>query len=153
MPESGTAVVRLLDEVGAVLVTKLFLGALTFDEAWHGGKTRNPWNLEEGSSGSSTGSVAAVTAGCIGFAIGSETLGSIISPADRCGTVGLRPTFGRIPRSAEDSALILQAPDRFDPSDPGSATFRSISMPAQTSRRLWSVTIRPGLPSGRTAMR
>ena len=138
LPGSDARVVALLEEAGAVLVAKLSLGALAWGELWHKGRTRNPWNLEEGSSGSSAGSGAAVAAGCVGFAIGSETLGSILSPADRCGTVGLRPTFGRVPRtgamalcwsldklgpltrSVEDSMLVLQAIDRFDAADPGS---------------------------------
>ena len=138
VPSRDATVVRLLEEAGAVLVAKLSLGALAYGDVWHGGRTRNPWNPDEGSSGSSAGSAAAVAAGCVGFAIGSETLGSIIGPADRCGVVGLRPTFGRVPRagamalcwsldklgpltrSAEDAALVLKALDRFDPADPGS---------------------------------
>jgi len=138
MPKADARVVTLLEEAGAVLVAKLSLGALAWGELWHKGKTRNPWNLEEGSSGSSAGSGAAVAAGCVGFAIGSETLGSILSPSDRCGTVGLRPTFGRVPRTgamalcwsldklgpltrgAEDTVLVLEAIDRFDAADPGS---------------------------------
>ena len=138
-PGEDAAVVRLLHEAGAVLVAKLSLGALAYGDVWHGGRTRNPWNLDEGSSGSSAGSGATVAAGCVGFAIGSETLGSIISPADRCGTVGLRPTFGRVPRTGamalcwsldklgpltrgvEDTALILKALNSHDADDPGSA--------------------------------
>ena len=138
MPRSDARVVALLEQAGAVLVAKLSLGALAWGEVWHKGKTRNPWNLGEGSSGSSAGSGAAVAAGCVGFAIGSETLGSILSPADRCGTVGLRPTFGRVPRTGamalcwsldklgpltrgvEDTMLVLEAIDAFDAADPGS---------------------------------
>jgi len=139
VPRADARVVELLDQAGAVLIAKLSLGALAYGEVWHGGVTRNPWNLEEGSSGSSAGSAAAVSAGCVGFAIGSETLGSIVSPADRCGTVGLRPTFGRVPRTGamalcwsldklgplargvEDTALVLDAINAADARDPGSA--------------------------------
>ncbi|TVR38825.1 MAG: amidase [Bacteroidia bacterium] len=91
-------VVQKLDEAGAILVAKLTLGALAMGDVWHGGQTRNPWNLEQGSSGSSAGSAAAVSAGLVPFAIGSETLGSIVSPSTRCGVTGLRPTFGRVSR-------------------------------------------------------
>lgn len=91
-------VVQKLDEAGAILVAKLTLGALAMGDVWHSGQTRNPWNLEQGSSGSSAGSAAAVSAGLVPFAIGSETLGSIVSPSTRCGVTGLRPTFGRVSR-------------------------------------------------------
>ena len=102
--DRDAAVVRRLDEAGAVLVAKLALGALAMGDVWHGGKTRNPWNPEEGSSGSSAGPAAAVAAGLVGFAIGTETRGSIISPCTRCGATGLRPTFGRVSR---DGAMAL----------------------------------------------
>ncbi|MEZ6063330.1 MAG: amidase [Planctomycetaceae bacterium] len=96
----GTAAVaRRLDDAGAVLVAKLSLGALAMGDDWYGGKTRNPWNPEQGSSGSSAGSAAAVAAGLVPLAIGSETLGSIVSPCKRCGVAGLRPTFGRVSRA------------------------------------------------------
>ena len=98
IPDENATVVRKLEEAGAVLVAKLTLGALAMGDVWFEGKTRNPWNLEQGSSGSSAGPAAATVAGLVGFAIGTETLGSIISPATRCGTAGLRPTFGRISR-------------------------------------------------------
>ena len=91
-------VVKRLDEAGAVLVAKLTLGALAMGDVWFGGKTRNPWNPEDGSSGSSAGSSAAVAAGLVGFALGTETRGSIVSPCTRCGATGLRPTFGRVSR-------------------------------------------------------
>jgi len=118
-------VARRLDDAGAVLVAKLTLGAIAMGDQWFGGMTRNPWNTEQGSSGSSAGSAAATAAGCVGFSLGSETLGSIISPSRRCGTTGLRPTFGRVSRygcmtlawsmdkigpicrSVEDCALVL----------------------------------------------
>jgi Asp-tRNA(Asn)/Glu-tRNA(Gln) amidotransferase A subunit family amidase len=124
--EDATVVTRL-DKAGAVLVAKLSLGALAMDDRWFGGKTRNPWNPAQGSSGSSAGSASAVAAGCVAFAIGSETLGSISSPSTRCGCTGLRPTFGLVPRtgamalswsmdklgpicrSVEDTALVLNA--------------------------------------------
>ncbi len=138
VPDRDAAVVRLLRKAGAVLVAKLTLGALAYGDVWFGGKTRNPWNLEEGSSGSSAGSAAATAAGLVGFAIGSETLGSIIAPSMRCGTAGLRPTFGRVPRTGamalsysmdklgpicrtvEDTALVLNAINAYDRGDPGS---------------------------------
>lgn len=91
-------VIERLEEAGAVLIAKLTLGALAYGDIWHGGKTKNPWNLEEGSSGSSAGSASATAAGLVGFAIGTETYGSIVSPATRCGVTGLRPTFGRVSR-------------------------------------------------------
>jgi Asp-tRNA(Asn)/Glu-tRNA(Gln) amidotransferase A subunit family amidase len=120
-------VVRKLEAGGAVLAAKLSLGALAQGDVWFGGRTRNPWNLEQGSRGSSAGSAASVVAGLVGFTIGSETLGSITSPSDRCGATGLRPTFGRVSRhgamalswtmdklgplcrSVEDCATVLQA--------------------------------------------
>src|SRR5262249_23233225 len=92
-------VVQRLDAAGAVLVAKLTLGALAQGDKWFGGMTRNPWNPKQGSSGSSAGSSSATSAGCLAFAIGSETLGSISSPSTRCGATGLRPTFGRVPRT------------------------------------------------------
>ena len=125
--DEDATVVERLDEAGAVLVAKLALGALAMGDKWFGGRTRNPWNPKQGSSGSSAGSASAVAAGCVGFAIGSETLGSISSPSTRCGATGLRPTFGFVPRtgamalswtmdklgpitrSAQDCALVLEA--------------------------------------------
>jgi Asp-tRNA(Asn)/Glu-tRNA(Gln) amidotransferase A subunit family amidase len=97
--EEDATVVKRLDEAGAVLIAKLTLGELAMGDVWFGGMTRNPWSLEQGSSGSSAGSASATAAGCVSFAIGSETLGSISSPSTRCGVTGLRPTFGRVPRS------------------------------------------------------
>jgi len=99
VPDRDAAVVRRLDEAGAVLVAKLSLGALAYGDIWHEGRTNNPWNLEQGSSGSSAGSAAATAAGLVGFSIGTETLGSIVSPCMRCGATGLRPTFGRVSRA------------------------------------------------------
>ncbi|HEX7284682.1 MAG TPA: amidase, partial [Candidatus Angelobacter sp.] len=97
--EEDATVVKRLDEAGAVLLAKLTLGALALGDKWFGGMTRNPWNTQQGSSGSSAGSASATAAGCVAFAIGSETLGSISSPSTRCGTTGLRPTFGLVPRT------------------------------------------------------
>ena len=88
-----------LKEAGAVLIAKLTLGALAMDDYWFGGRTKNPWNVLEGSSGSSAGSAAATVAGLVPFAIGTETYGSIISPSTVCGATGLRPTFGSVSRS------------------------------------------------------
>lgn len=136
--DEKASVARRLEEAGAVMLAKLTLGALAQGDRWFGGMTRNPWNPQEGSSGSSAGSAAAVAAGLVAFAIGSETLGSIVSPCRRCGVTGLRPTFGRvsrygcmtlawtmdklgpIARSAEDCALVLAAIHGRDPLDPAS---------------------------------
>ena len=125
--DQTATVVSKLEAAGAVMVVKLTLGALAMGDVWYGGKTRNPWNLLRGSSGSSAGSASAVVAGLIPFAIGSETLGSIVSPSTECGATGLRPTFGRVSRygamtlcwsldklgplvrSAEDAAIVLDA--------------------------------------------
>ncbi|CAN5734088.1 amidase [soil metagenome] len=120
-------VVERLDAAGAVLIAKLTMGALAQGDLWFGARTRNPWNMKQGSSGSSAGSASAAAAGCVGFALGTETLGSISSPSTRCGVTGLRPTFGFVPRtgamalswsmdkigpicrSVEDCALVLSA--------------------------------------------
>jgi len=99
VPAEDAAIVKRLHDAGAVLVAKLSLGALALNDIWFGGQTMNPWLLEEGASGSSAGPGAATAAGLVGFAIGSETGGSIVSPSMRCGITGLRPTFGRVPRS------------------------------------------------------
>ncbi len=138
VPDGDARVVELLRSAGAVLLGKTTLGALAYGDIWFGGKTRNPWNLNEGSSGSSAGSASATAAGLCGFAIGTETLGSITSPSQRCGTTGLRPTFGRVSRagamvlcwsldkigpicrSVEDCALVLAAINGGDPADRGS---------------------------------
>jgi Asp-tRNA(Asn)/Glu-tRNA(Gln) amidotransferase A subunit family amidase len=126
VPSADSAVVMRLNTAGAVLVAKLSLGAFALNDVWFGGQTMNPWLLEEGSSGSSAGPGSAVAAGLVGFAIGSETGGSIVSPSMRCGVTGLRPTFGRVARtgamtlcwsldklgpmarSVEDTALVLE---------------------------------------------
>jgi len=97
--DTDATVVQRLDKAGAILIAKLTLGALAQGDHWYGGITRNPWNPKQGSSGSSAGPASATAAGCVGFSIGSETLGSISSPSTRCGTTGLRPTFGFVPRT------------------------------------------------------
>ena len=99
IPVEDATVTKRLNEAGAVLVAKLSLGALALNDVWFGGQTMNPWLLEEGSSGSSAGPGSAVAAGLVAFAIGSETQGSIVSPSMRCGVTGLRPTYGRVPRT------------------------------------------------------
>jgi len=127
VPNADSAVVKRLYDAGAVLVAKLSLGALALNDIWFGGQTMNPWLLEEGASGSSAGPGAATAAGLVAFSIGSETGGSIVAPAMRCGVTGLRPTYGRVPRtgamtlcwsldklgpmtrSVEDAMLVLQA--------------------------------------------
>jgi Asp-tRNA(Asn)/Glu-tRNA(Gln) amidotransferase A subunit family amidase len=141
VPKDDAAVVQKLNEAGAVLVAKLSLGALALNDIWFGGQTVNPWLLEEGASGSSAGPGAATAAGLVGFSIGSETGGSIVSPSMRCGVTGLRPTYGRVPRTGamtlcwsldklgpmtrgvEDALLVLQAisgPDAGDVNSIGS---------------------------------
>lgn len=135
IPKDDAAVVKRLNDAGAVLIAKLSLGALALNDIWFGGQTMNPWLLEEGASGSSAGPGAATAAGLVGFAIGSETGGSIVSPSMRCGVTGLRPTYGRVPRtgamtlcwsldklgpmtrSVEDALLVLQAISGQDPGD------------------------------------
>jgi len=97
--EENATVYKKLREAGAVLVAKLSMGALAMGDVWFGGTTRNPWDLEQGSSGSSAGSASATVAGLVGFSIGTETYGSIVSPSTRCGASGLRPTFGRVSRA------------------------------------------------------
>lgn len=96
--ETEATVVRLLREAGAVLIAKLTTGELAGGDQWFGGRTNNPWDLNEGSSGSSAGPSSATAAGCVAFGIGTETSGSILSPSTRCGVTGLRPTFGRVSR-------------------------------------------------------
>jgi Asp-tRNA(Asn)/Glu-tRNA(Gln) amidotransferase A subunit family amidase len=142
VPATDAAVTARLNQAGAVLVAKLSLGALALNDIWFGGETLNPWVPEEGSSGSSAGPAAAVAAGLVGFAIGSETQGSIVSPSMRCGVTGLRPTFGRVPRtgamtlswtcdklgpmtrSVEDTMLVLQAISGPDAGDVASVPSR-----------------------------
>ena len=138
VPDEDAMVVYKLAEAGAVLLGKASLGALAYGDVWFGGTTRNPWNPGEGSTGSSAGSASAVAAGLAGFALGTETMGSIVSPAMRCGVVGLRPTFGRVSRAGamalcwsldkigpicrrvEDAAAILSAINGADARDPAS---------------------------------
>jgi Asp-tRNA(Asn)/Glu-tRNA(Gln) amidotransferase A subunit family amidase len=142
IPAEDAAVVKRLDAAGAVLVAKLSLGALALNDIWFGGQTMNPWLLEEGASGSSAGPGAATAAGLVGFSIGSETGGSIVSPSMRCGVTGLRPTYGRVPRTGamtlcwsldklgpmtrgvEDSLLVLHAISAQDPGDSASVHSR-----------------------------
>ncbi len=136
MLDYDAAVVEKLEAAGAVLVAKLTLGALAWGDVWYGGKTRNPWNTEQGSSGSSAGPASAVSAGLVPFAIGTETYGSIVSPSTICGTTGLRPTFGAVSRhgamalswsmdkigpicrTANDCAIVFEAIRGKDERDP-----------------------------------
>jgi Asp-tRNA(Asn)/Glu-tRNA(Gln) amidotransferase A subunit family amidase len=133
--DETATVVKKLEEAGAVLVAKLSMGALAMGDLWFGGRTRNPWNTKLGSSGSSAGSASAASAGLVAFAIGTETVGSIVSPSRQCGVTGLRPTFGRVSRygamtlswtmdkvgpicrSAEDCAIIFNIIRGEDPKD------------------------------------
>lgn len=138
VPAEDSVVIARLSAAGAVLIAKLSLGALALNDIWFGGQTMNPWLLEEGASGSSAGPGSATAAGLVGFSIGSETQGSIIAPSMRCGVTGLRPTYGRVPRtgamtlcwsmdklgpmtrSVEDTMLVLQAITGPDAGDVGS---------------------------------
>lgn len=151
-PEKA-AVVEKLEQAGAVLLAKLTLGSLAWGDVWFGGVTKNPWKVDQGSSGSSAGPASATAAGLVGFAIGSETLGSIVSPSTRCGVTGLRPTFGRISkhgamalawtmdklgpmaRSAEDCALVFASVHGADPRDPSSVN-AGFHWPAGDPRKL-----------------
>jgi len=135
MLDETAGIIKKLEEAGAILVAKTTLGALAMGDVWFADTTRNPWNLEEGSSGSSAGSASATAAGLLPFAIGTETLGSIVSPSTRCGTTGLRPTYGRVSRSgamalswsmdkvgpicrsATDCAIVFDAIRGLDPAD------------------------------------
>ena len=135
VPDADATIVKRLRAAGAVLLGKTSVGALAYGDIWYGGVTRNPWNLNEGSSGSSAGSASATAGGLCAFAIGTETLGSITSPSQRCGTTGLRPTFGRVSRagamalcnsldkvgpicrSVEDTAIVLAALNGGDVND------------------------------------
>ena len=153
--EYDATVVQRLEEAGAVLMAKLTLGALAQGDVWFGGRTRNPWNTEQGSSGSSAGPASATVAGLVGFSIGSETLGSIVSPSTRCGATGLRPTFGRVSRAGamalswsmdklgpicrtvEDCALVFDAiygPDGKDPTVVETPYVWDASVPLATLR-------------------
>ncbi|MFN3596970.1 MAG: amidase [Rubricoccaceae bacterium] len=160
---ADAAAVRRLDAAGAVLVAKLALGELAWGDVWAGGRTNNPWNVDVGSSGSSAGSAAAVAAGLVPFALGSETLGSIVSPSTRCGVTGLRPTFGAVSRagamalswtmdklgplarSALDCALVFDALRGADPEDAPErdAAARDVPFPFDPARPL--ATLRAGV--------
>lgn len=156
--DTDATVVQRLDAAGAVLVAKLSLGELAWGDVWTGGRTNNPWDPSEGSSGSSAGSAAAVAAGGVPFAIGSETLGSILSPSRICGVTGFRPTFGLVSRhgamalswsmdklgpmcrSASDAALVLAAiagPDGHD----DSVTGPPFAVPAETAMEGWRIGV------------
>ena len=138
IPAEDATIVRMLRDAGAVLLGKAAMGELANGWDWFGGKCRNPWNLEEPSGGSSAGSASATAAALCAFSIGTDSLGSILEPADRCGIVGLRPTFGRVPvkggmpltpslerigplcRTVEDAALVLAAINGYDPTSASS---------------------------------
>jgi len=152
VPPRDAVVVERLAAAGAVLCAKLSLGALAYGDIWFGGRTRNPWNRNEGSSGSSAGPAAATAAGLVGFAVGTETLGSIVSPSSRCGVAGLRPTFGRVARTGamplcwsldkvgalgrtvEDCAMVLDAVHGRHDGDPASRT-RAFAFDARRGAR------------------
>jgi Asp-tRNA(Asn)/Glu-tRNA(Gln) amidotransferase A subunit family amidase len=154
VPAEDATVVKRLHDAGAVLIAKLSLGALALNDIWFGGQTMNPWNLDEGASGSSAGPGAATAAGLVGFSIGSETGGSIVAPSMRCGVTGLRPTYGRVPRtgamtlcwsldklgpmtrSVEDALLVLHAISGPDAGDFASLPSRLDFNPAAGVRGL-----------------
>jgi Asp-tRNA(Asn)/Glu-tRNA(Gln) amidotransferase A subunit family amidase len=154
--ETTATVVKRLDQAGAVMVAKLTLGELAMGDVWFGGTTKNPWKVDQGSSGSSAGSASATAAGLVPFALGTETLGSIVSPSTRCGATGLRPTFGRVSRfgamslcpsmdkvgpicrRAEDCDLVLRAIAGADGLDP---TALDRPFPVARSRKLGTLRI------------
>lgn len=169
--EEDAFVYQQLKKAGAVLCVKLSLGALAMGDLWYGGRTRNPWNLRAGSSGSSAGSAAATAAGLLPFAIGTETQGSIVSPSNVCGTTGLRPSFGSVSRSgamvlswsmdkigpicrsAEDAALVFGIIKGTDGKDPGAVdhVFNYTGKPDLKKMRIAYATnyfrnIQPGAP-------
>lgn len=157
VPQEDAWVVSALEHAGAVLVAKTAVGALAYGDIWFGGTCKNPWNTKEGSSGSSAGSASAVAAGIVPFAIGTETLGSIVSPCTRCGVSGLRPTFGRVPRtgcmslvwsmdkigtiarSVTDCGIVLNAINGYSSDDPS-----SVSQPFTWSMRQDASGLRVG---------
>jgi len=154
--DETASVIDMLDDAGAVLAAKTTLGALAWGDVWFGGMTRNPWNTDQGASGSSAGSASVVSAGALPFAIGSETLGSIVSPSTRNGVTGLRPTFGRVSRhgamalswtmdklgpicrEAQDCAIVLEAINGRDERD---ATTRDMPFAYQSNKPLSSIRI------------
>lgn len=156
--DEDAAIVERLRDAGAVLVAKLSTGIFAQNDQWFGGRTNNPWNLSQGSSGSSAGPASAVAAGCVAFAIGTETQGSIVSPAIRCGITALRPTFGRVSRyggmvlawsqdrvgpmcrTAEDCAMVFSVIHGADPRDPSTVT-----TPFAFARRIDLSTVRVGV--------
>ncbi len=158
--EKATVATRL-DDAGAVLACKTTLGSLAWGDVWFGGTTRNPWNIKQGSSGSSAGTASSVAAGLVGFGVGSETHGSIVSPSTRCGVTGLRPTFGRVSRhgcmalgwsldklgpmcrSVEDCALVFGAIHGFDGKD-AAAQDRPFNWPADVKLKDLSVGVVEG---------
>ena len=155
-PEADATVVKLLNEAGAVMLGKTTCGALASGDVWYDGKTRNPWHTKEGSSGSSAGSASATAAGLVGFSIGTETLGSIVSPSNRCGATGLRPTYGRISRAGamalcwsldkvgpicrtvEDTVIVLAVLNKPDPQDTGSI---AMGFEYSSSKDLSNITV------------
>jgi Asp-tRNA(Asn)/Glu-tRNA(Gln) amidotransferase A subunit family amidase len=173
VPAADSVVVKRLNDAGAVLLAKLSLGALALNDIWFGGQTMNPWLLEEGASGSSAGPGAATAAGLVGFSIGSETGGSIVSPAMRCGVTGLRPTFGRVARTGamtlcwsldklgpmtrgiEDAMLVLQAisgPDAGDVSSvPSHLDFDALASASASARTSASASAPTSAPATTSA--
>jgi Asp-tRNA(Asn)/Glu-tRNA(Gln) amidotransferase A subunit family amidase len=156
VPKQDATVVARLKAAGGILVAKLSLGALALNDVWYGGRTNNPWLLEEGSGGSSAGSGSSVGAGLVPFAIGSETYGSIVDPSDKCGVTGLRPTFGRVPRGGamtlswshdklgpmarpvEDTALVLAPSSDSGPDRPSPAADRLDATRGEGAEAAWS---------------
>lgn len=166
--DEDASVIRRLEEAGAVLVAKLSLGELAMGDVWFGGTTRNPWKLAQGSSGSSAGSAAATAAGCVPFALGTETLGSIVSPAARCGSSALRPTFGAVSRAGAmalswsmdkvgplarsllDAAIVFDSIRGADGLDPA-ARASEFTLSGPVSVKGWRVGYFPALAEGEGA--